>query len=1267
MPLGTIIEAKELDETGQPLLLAEFTFKSGKVLRVSTHPLTEQYGGYSFSGFTWDPRIMNEDLGPTQAMSDIGVDISPQASIVLADPDKAIYNSYEISEGFKGAVLRLYAIMQDVSAATGSFTSDTTPMVKFVGTCASPLWDDRSMTISATSLLNMTAMQMPPIRIQPLCSWMFPTNAADRLDGLTNGSSLFRECAYSVDVTAAVGLGNYQSGTMAFTSCNYTFNACVDRLGNASAFVPIEKDQRGNFTGHFGGYQYIPKQNSGLQRPYLTGKWEELVNATNEARYGDFVPMCYGTTWVEPLVMGIWGDGNYTHFEVMLCYGLVNQIFKVVVNGEEVPHFIGGGGDTDVGHRNGDNQIPSPSTTPEWKNNYWTTVNRGYRESTPNNFPGWGRKGDPYGSVACIHIQCLRQLAPESAIPKVQVLLEACPVRTYSTTTAFSDHDVQGSKNMAWILLDLLVWANWQYKDVNIQSFIDAAAKCDEQIYFDRMDGTYSNVYNESGTPQYRRFAGGFCVRQRVPIGELIRGVRNAMRAVLFFDYYTGKLTIAIKQTIASQSINPIDGSNYNTPVPSITVAGVDSFGYAAYSFDETNIIKTSDGRSTLNMYQKTNQDAPNKVTVMFQNRENEFSQDSATIVDVEDVARLREEVFGSFPLVGPQTYDYVRRITNSWFAENFRGNPRLDFEGSAIGDTGGTIVFELESTIKTVHLMVGQICLVTDQQAGLSLQPARVTKIQPSTNFETAKITLQYHSDTWYTDTFGQTEQPKYARRKSIVNRRPYSWRPDAEVPMSGDAYYGPTNHNFKVQPTYGATPDGSPLLNVVITGRVPVNSFAAATDRPMLELTGQGLTGGGYPTSATFYSSLCSMKGGATSTPLSATSNSVVVPLAAGETALQFKVLNWPEAPTGYVAFAGFNPFTMSFQDLSATANPSTVSLFNTYNEASWGAPDEAFQRFRWKIYKDVHAGVWGQELVSASISSLQISLDLAHGQAFTTNQWAGREISVLGISPIGTASFYVPIANFTVSGNDANHIFVSSGNPMTCVEGGNPLRVHDVVVMRYLPTFGQDANGYYFEDLLTINTLEPTGANVDEEIGRRAFVIAGTGIGTSAKIKSNTATRFYISGGWPVPPDATTRLVILEDAALADIPSSNISNAVARLMASYNLNMSNFGGNALFIMGCSESMNGMQSFEVYDKFREMWFFGVPNWVANETPTGTANGTNVTFDTAFPPAPATSLDLFLNGDLQKQGVDYTLLNNVITFTVAPFSDDIIVVSYRK
>jgi hypothetical protein len=74
------------------------------------------------------------------------------------------------------------------------------------------------------------------------------------------------------------------------------------------------------------------------------------------------------------------------------------------------------------------------------------------------------------------------------------------------------------------------------------------------------------------------------------------------------------------------------------------------------------------------------------------------------------------------------------------------------------------------------------------------------------------------------------------------------------------------------------------------------------------------------------------------------------------------------------------------------------------------------------------------------------------------------------------------------------------------------------------------------------------------------------------------------------------------------------------------------------------------------------------LPSVSDGETPAGAVNGTNAMFTLAFSPSPAAALLLYRNGLLMKQGTDYSLSGNTITFFLAsvPQATDLLVASYR-
>jgi hypothetical protein len=73
-------------------------------------------------------------------------------------------------------------------------------------------------------------------------------------------------------------------------------------------------------------------------------------------------------------------------------------------------------------------------------------------------------------------------------------------------------------------------------------------------------------------------------------------------------------------------------------------------------------------------------------------------------------------------------------------------------------------------------------------------------------------------------------------------------------------------------------------------------------------------------------------------------------------------------------------------------------------------------------------------------------------------------------------------------------------------------------------------------------------------------------------------------------------------------------------------------------------------------------------PGFVDGEIPAGVVDGSNLVFTLADAPTPASSLALHRNGVMQKQGYDYTLSGNTVSFVGAavPRSGDVLLASYR-
>jgi hypothetical protein len=224
----TINSAKEQAATYQPLLLAEITFADASVLRLCTHDLRTATTGLQYQSHDWLPRIQNQQLAATQALSSDGIDGVPTVTLKLADADRALWNGYELANGIKGSRLDLIFVFLDL--ATNTFSTDE--RIIFSGLCDAPNMDEETMSITATSLMSMLRINLPPYRIQRQHMFPFPSTADERYSALHDPDSQFYRTGYSPDI--AGGMGNFQSdGTTPYTAADFngTFEDYIKTMG----------------------------------------------------------------------------------------------------------------------------------------------------------------------------------------------------------------------------------------------------------------------------------------------------------------------------------------------------------------------------------------------------------------------------------------------------------------------------------------------------------------------------------------------------------------------------------------------------------------------------------------------------------------------------------------------------------------------------------------------------------------------------------------------------------------------------------------------------------------------------------------------------------------------------------------------------------------------------------------------------------------------------------------------------------------------------
>lgn len=1130
MPVGTVLAAKENSAAVQPLLLAVITFANGSVRRLSSHNLTgaAQYGGNNYL-----PRVLNQEIAATQALAENGIDIPATVNLKLADPDYYLWTNDETVSGFKGSELVLTLVFFDV--ATSGYSSDE--RVIFRGVCKEPggklpAHDGKALTVGYVSRLMMSDITLPVIRVQKNCPWVFPRTLAERQDGADNTKSDFYRCGYSPDATGGNARGNYSSGVTAFTSCNYSKSDCVAR-------GMYTRDSSNRVTGRFGGIQWAPPEAAQV-RGFVTRKWESIQNAGNEARYGDRIPMLWGTARIEPLVLNPTTDGNYTRFECLLHFGVVDYVHEVVVNGYLIPHTFD---DTMF------SAVPPgvSNRTDALKGGWWKATNLGDRDGSPTNDAGFNDsagvpQGDPFGSYSVIEVVVPRKVADAGSAPRVQVLAR------------------KGSANPGVQIQEVLEdWTAWDSAGINATTFSSASGLTTQFIDYTSQFGAASSRL---------RFTSALYLRQPESAADIIRGLRNAGRFSLSVDG-DGKLSLSMKGTLADQQPAAVSGSNYNTAVSSkrATATGVPdgtvANGYPAYKFDETNIL------GTVKPSVKT---AGNRYSIQFQNEENRYATDAFSPVDVEDVQRMDQEIPAQFAIRGVTSYDQLARLVSTYSAEALRGNSR--------GDSGGSLMFEFEASFRCLHLKVGDLCLLSWELLGLANQLVRVERIQPETNFEKARLICSWHNDDWYLDSWGQATEGRNSQNpRNRLARPAFAWMPAEVWPEAGDALYPYTAKGFAVSQRYDAGA-GTPVARIRVAGKAVVNVTAAKPLPPSVPLQGiTANTGGIIAGGQTAYFALAAKNADGLQSALSRIVP-VYVPTGTSSNMAGVNNIEWDAGSVGFILYGGKNPNRLSLQYEAASSNPSTISISEIADSIE-GPPDSEFDRFRLKVKRVYHSGVWGAQVSAVNADWIEIS-----GAAFTTNQWTGYEFSWLG--KIGSSD-PLPIANFAVASNTAVRLVLTGTAPDPVAAG---MAVGDVVVMRSKPTYGTDATGPYLDDPNWVNCFAPAGLTVDEEIERIVRVIHGTGQGTQAQIFDNTATRIYLYPQMDL--DSTTRYIVEEGGWLAQAESDRLSTSERATAFAMDIDVPNVLGQVYLVQAFTLDGGDNESLDSTSPAREIYLFG-------------------------------------------------------------------------
>jgi hypothetical protein len=909
--MQNISDLKGQAVTDTPLVIFDCTLANGETEHWSTHAVTVGTTAYT-------ARVLQHSAFDIQTASDQGVDGSPTISILLANAD-SYFSEIERATGWKGASLTVSFLFYDLRHNTP--LTDTA--VVFQGTCNPPdQIKESTLRLTANNRMNLQRLLLPQIRIQRLCPWAFPSTPAQQteaVDGGTNGEySLYYRCGYSAGLPG--GTGNLNNGAP-FTSCGHTRQDCQAR----------------GMLLRFGGLEFVPPVIA--VRPYGKG-WSTSAVAVNQARYNDFVPMVYGTAWCEPLVVFARNDGNLTRMEVLLGIGPIQGVTTVLVNDIQIPLGIVGLNMTGTG--------------------WYNVCNLGTRDGAfdTNFLDSTGAPaGDPYGSMAYLAVVVPNSINNGNSLPTVKVLMQGLLVPTYGTDG--SSIGTQFTNNPSWIILDILRRMGWDQSEIDVPSFAQAAAYCDQQIPSVDLNGNPITI---------ARFHCNLVLSKSRSGGDVIRGIRNAARLYLTYGP-GGVIQLKVENTIALQQPTQMSWSNATEPL---------NDGWPSYEFGDgttgvSGLLRKPNGAPSVTLSSRSIADTPNCLTVEFQDELNGYQQDSYTVVDPDDVVLAGQQVTTSLMALGIPNYDQAGRILQFNLDRSLQGNTYIQFETS----------------VQAFGIQPGDIITLTYQKEGFDRQPFRVLKISPATNYRTATITAQIHDDAWYADSNGQSTSAAGVTQQGTSGL-------GVPRPLVGSTLDSDGNLEFGVMETDVTNSDGSMDAGLGLNFVVPATASAAGPGMPLVNLTATVATGGTLASGQNLYYAISAVDNSGNESILSFI---VMAMITSDSSQVTLSGLSFASGTTAFNVYRGTTPADL----LRIASNLAIAASFTDSGVEPQliAPPDTNFDHanFYWRMEQqpEVAGTIYSPTTIGNSTLQMPVNRYRGYTARVTRGTGAGQEMAI------------------------------------------------------------------------------------------------------------------------------------------------------------------------------------------------------------------------------------------------------------------------------
>ncbi len=540
---------------------------------------------------------------------------------------------------------------------------------------------------------------------------------------------------------------------------------------------------------------------------------------------------------------------------------------------------------------------------------------------------------------------------------------------------------------------------------------------------------------------------------------------------------------------------------------------------------------------------------------------------------------------------------------------------------GNLVGDPLDNFIVNKEVLINGVQCTVTQIFTTPDYKTvtGFAVSPAPADSTNATFRFITADFRIQswrLHKD-WSVTITGKTVTASMydldvGPKPLDVTPAPLpalfypiplgpAWAPYQIQARADDALF-PGEWTFDTNQSYAQMADGSMLANLVITGKLPVNTFSPGVGAPVAGSITVNTTGGSLVGGTTIRLSLCALDAnGLPSVPMPI----AIVPLPAGGSTCSIVLNNviWPAVAglKNFVIFAAAQDDLICGQQLGTYSGvvasgaltptgdgtvytPGTITFTGPLVRSTFALPSPYVSKVRLKAKHLIHGGIIGATVDSVSAGALVCgSLKGSPPSSNPSFTPVGRIISIIG-RPEGATPYF---SGRVTSWDQSTGTIGVTPDPNGIVQEG------DCFVLRFNADASNSAAPTSITDSGCQNIVYPNGMTLGAEVGNLIRVIQGASRGTQPrKIIANTATTIT----WDVPMVINPGDVwIIEEATWPySYDTTSFSNADPLASATINMPTNNFVDTNLLISGFTIDVNGNESPDGDAPIREDWVFG-------------------------------------------------------------------------